>query len=55
MCDIRVSFEKIQRELGFKTKLNVDDGIREVVHALRSGIIRNPTDEHYRNARFIVQ
>ena len=55
MRDIRVSFEKIKRELGFETRLNVDDGVREVVHALRSGLIRNPTDEYYRNARFIVQ
>ena len=55
MRDIRVSFEKIKRELGFEARLNVDDGVREVVHALRSGLIRNPTDEYYRNARFIVQ
>jgi len=55
MRDIRVSFEKIKRELGFEARLNVDDGVREVVHALRSGLIRNPTDEHYRNAHFIVQ
>jgi len=55
MRDIRVSFEKIQRELGFTARLNVDDGVREVVHALRTGLIRNPTDEHYRNASFIVQ
>jgi nucleoside-diphosphate-sugar epimerase len=55
MRDIRVSFEKIKRELGFKAMLNVDDGVREVVHALRSGLIRNPTDERYRNAQFIVQ
>jgi nucleoside-diphosphate-sugar epimerase len=55
MRDIRVSFEKIKRELGFEARLNVDDGVREVVHALRSGLIRNPTDEHYRNAQFIVQ
>jgi nucleoside-diphosphate-sugar epimerase len=55
MRDIRVSFEKIQRELGFKAGMTVDDGVREVVHALRTGLIRNPTDEHYRNASFIVQ
>jgi nucleoside-diphosphate-sugar epimerase len=55
MRDIRVSFEKIKRELGFEARLNVDDGVREVVHALRSGLIRNPTDEHYRNAQFIIQ
>lgn len=55
MRDIRVSFEKIRRELGFTGQFNVDDGVREVVHALRTGLIRNPTDEHYRNASFIVQ
>ncbi|HEX7621792.1 MAG TPA: NAD(P)-dependent oxidoreductase [Anaerolineales bacterium] len=55
MRDITVSFEKIQRELGFEATLNADDGVREVVHALRTGLIRNPHDERYRNAQFIVQ
>jgi len=50
-----ISFEKIRHELGFKTTLSVDDGVRELVNALRFGLIRNPLDEHYRNARFIVQ
>ncbi|HVM71420.1 MAG TPA: NAD(P)-dependent oxidoreductase [Anaerolineales bacterium] len=53
--DISISFEKIHRELNFKAEMTVDDGVREVVHALRSGIIRNPRDEKYSNARFIVQ
>jgi nucleoside-diphosphate-sugar epimerase len=55
MRDITVSFEKIGRELGFKADLAVDDGVRELVHALRTGLIRNPQDEKYRNAQFIVQ
>ena len=55
MRDITVSFEKIRRELGFDAKLSVDDGVRELVHALRTGLIRNPQDEKYRNAQFIVQ
>ncbi len=55
MRDIRVSFEKIQRLLGFRSQLTVDDGVREVLHALRSGMIRDPQDGHYRNAQFIVQ
>jgi nucleoside-diphosphate-sugar epimerase len=53
--DITVSFEKIRRALGFEAKLTVDDGVREVVHALRTGIIREPQHERYRNAQFIVQ
>lgn len=55
MRDITVSFAKIKKALGFDTTLDVDDGIRELLFALKSGIIRNPTDERYRNAQFIVQ
>jgi nucleoside-diphosphate-sugar epimerase len=55
MRDITVSFEKIKRVLGFDTTLTVDDGVREVLFALKSGLIRNPLDDRYRNAQFIVQ
>jgi nucleoside-diphosphate-sugar epimerase len=55
MRDITVSFEKIRRVLGFDTTLDVDDGVREVLFALKTGLIRNPMDEKYRNAQFIVQ
>ncbi len=55
MRDITVSFEKIKRVLGFDTTLNVDDGVREVLFALKSGLIRNPTDDRSRNAQFITQ
>ena len=55
MRDITVSFAKIKQVLGFETKLDVDDGIRDLLFALKSGIIRNPTDQKYRNAQFIVQ
>lgn len=55
MRDITVSFAKIKRILGFETTLDVDDGVRELLFALKSGIIRNPSDEKYRNAQFIVQ
>jgi nucleoside-diphosphate-sugar epimerase len=55
MRDITVSFAKIRRELGFDTTLNVDDGVREILYALKTGLIHNPMDEKYRNAQFIVQ
>jgi nucleoside-diphosphate-sugar epimerase len=55
MRDITVSFSKIRHELDFTAELTVDDGVREVVQVLRMGIIRNPQDENYTNARFIVQ
>ncbi len=55
MRDITVSYQKIQRDLGFQTRLTPDDGIREVLHAIRTGLISNPHDQRYRNAQFIVQ
>ncbi len=55
MRDISVDFSKIEQVLGFKSRLTADDGIREVLQALRSGMIRNPQDQQYRNAQFIVQ
>ena len=55
MRDITVSFEKIRTALGFEAQLTAEDGVREVLHALRSGLISNPQDHRYRNAQFIVQ
>lgn len=55
MRDVTVSFEKIRNVLGFETTLNIDDGVREVLFALKSGLIKDPTDDRYRNAQFIVQ
>lgn len=55
MRDITVSFEKIRSQLGFETELSVDDGVREVLHALQDGLISDPQDMRYRNAQFIVQ
>ena len=55
MRDITVSFEKIRSRLGFNATRTIDDGIREVLHALQDGIIQDPMNTRYRNARFIVQ
>ncbi len=55
MRDITVSFAKIKNVLGFETTLDVNDGVRDVLFALKTGIIRNPADARYRNAQFIVQ
>ena len=55
MRDITVSFSKIKNVLDFNTTLDVNDGVREVLFALKNGIIQNPMDVRYRNAQFIVQ
>jgi len=55
MRDIRVSFAKIRRTLGFLPATSVEAGIVEVRDALQDGLIRDPGGERYRNAHFIVQ
>jgi len=55
MRDITVSFEKIRQRLGFHAARSLDDGVREVLFALRSGLIQDPQNPRYRNAQFIVQ
>ncbi|MGW8251056.1 MAG: NAD-dependent epimerase/dehydratase family protein [Anaerolineales bacterium] len=55
MGDIRVSFAKIRAELGFRSELSLEDGVRDVLNALRMGLIREPHNPRYRNAQFIVQ
>ncbi len=54
MRNLQVCFEKIERELQFRTKHTVLDGIDEVVEALRYGMISEPTRSIYRNAPSIV-
>ncbi|MBI4538158.1 MAG: NAD(P)-dependent oxidoreductase [Gemmatimonadetes bacterium] len=47
--DYRVSFEKIERELGFKVTRSVADGIREIRDAIEQGVITDPDNPCYRN------
>jgi nucleoside-diphosphate-sugar epimerase len=47
--DYRVSFSRISEQLGFKITRTVAQGIEEVAHLVRSGIIENFADERYRN------
>jgi len=39
MRDIKVSFNKIARVLGFKAQISVEEGIREMAEAVRSGLL----------------
>jgi nucleoside-diphosphate-sugar epimerase len=55
MRDIRVSFERVERELGFTARRSVPQGIDDVHQLLRSGLISDPYCERYRNAPTIVQ
>jgi len=45
----RVSFEKIRRTLGFKASVDVSEGVREMVEAVRDGRIGDWRDPIYSN------
>jgi hypothetical protein len=47
--DYRVSFTRIQSELGFHITMTVPDGIAEIVHLIQSGILRNLGDPALKN------
>jgi len=47
--DYRVSFEKIQRVLGFRITYDVTAGIREVMQAITQGVITDCDHPKYRN------
>jgi nucleoside-diphosphate-sugar epimerase len=47
--DYQVSFARFESVFGFRASRTVPDGIREVIHALASGIISDYEDPRYRN------
>lgn len=47
--DYRVSFARINRELGFFPSRSVADGIHEVVQLVRTGLLENVASPRYRN------
>jgi len=47
--DYRVSFTKISQQLGFRITRTVAQGIEEVAHLVRCGVITNFADSRYRN------
>lgn len=55
MRDIRVSFDKIERELGYRADVTVEEGIRELADAIQSKFLYDPHSMRNRNAQFIVQ
>ncbi|MBI4609932.1 MAG: NAD(P)-dependent oxidoreductase [Candidatus Rokubacteria bacterium] len=55
MRDVTVSCRKIQARVGFRVRISVEEGIREVRDALQSGLIHEPRSARYRNHTFIVQ
>ncbi|MCB2230890.1 NAD(P)-dependent oxidoreductase [bacterium] len=51
--DYRVRFGKIRKALGFTITRRIPDGIKEIIEALRSGLIVDPDDSRYTNRRSV--
>lgn len=47
--DYRVSFEKINKTLGFEITTTVPESIRTINHAIKAGVITNPDDQKFKN------
>ena len=47
--DYRVNFKRVKTTFGFTASRSVPDGIREVISAIRTGLINNPYDKWYHN------
>ncbi|OGL48175.1 MAG: epimerase [Candidatus Schekmanbacteria bacterium RIFCSPHIGHO2_02_FULL_38_11] len=55
MRDVKVSFNKIEKILGFKATITIEEGIKEVIKAISDGLIKKPDDFKYLNHQFIIQ
>jgi nucleoside-diphosphate-sugar epimerase len=55
MRDIKVSFDKIERVLGYKAEVTVEQGIQELAEAIQTRLLFDPHSLRNRNAQFIVQ
>lgn len=51
----RVSFNKIQKELGFETKWSLEQGIDQVLSAIVSGQVLNYLESQFSNAKFLQE
>lgn len=49
----RVDFRKIHNVLGFEPRWTVEQGVEQVIEALRSGRVQNYRDAQYSNVRFL--
>jgi nucleoside-diphosphate-sugar epimerase len=54
MRSIHVSFEKIRKTIQYEAQISIEQGIEELLWALRNGIIQDPFNEKYRNHPVIL-
>jgi nucleoside-diphosphate-sugar epimerase len=54
MRDIAVSFGKIARDLEFRPRISVEEGVVELRDALQTGVIKDASESRYRNVAPIL-
>jgi nucleoside-diphosphate-sugar epimerase len=47
----RVRFDKIENAINFRASVTLDDGIREIIDAVKSGLVEDWTDPIYSNLK----
>jgi nucleoside-diphosphate-sugar epimerase len=50
-----VDFSKIRNTLGFSPQRSVEDGVRQVLQAIRSGKVQDYKDARYSNVKFLTE
>ena len=53
--DYNVSFDKINKKLGYMAKKKIKDGVAEIKNAIEEGKIKNYTDNKYDNYRYLYE
>ncbi len=51
--DYRVSFDKIHHLLGFEPRIDIPTGVREILKALESGVVKNYNEPVYHNVAWL--
>lgn len=51
----KVSFDKIEKILGFKPKYGVEDGIKQIYASIKEGKFKNYTDPKYSNYKYLQE
>lgn len=51
----RVDFGKIRKVLDFRPTWTIEDGVRQVIDAFESGVVRDYRDPHYSNVKYLAE
>ena len=53
--DYNVSFDKINKNVGYRAKKSIEDGVAEIKNAIEEGKIKNYADNKYSNYKYLYE